>query len=188
MPTEYAPAISRHDLPEAWRRFSPEERGSRECRVHAAPAVSRAIARSKSAHEHTGSAEAIRHSLRNGFTAYFALFPATNSSCHRHQRIETCLSPVGPTRLRWLDISNGCQNHTTSPYAATSTATPIGDLPTDALAKALKRRASAQRWITHGRTRPATTIAPDAAASTASNPASVTIAIRPSCRGGWAKR
>jgi len=73
-----------------------------------------------SAHEHTGSAEAIRHSLRNGFTAYFALFPATNSSCHRHQRIETWLSPVGPTRLRWLDISNGCQNHTTSPYAATS--------------------------------------------------------------------
>ena len=73
-----------------------------------------------SAHEHTGSAEALRHSLRNGFTAYFALFPATNSSCHRHQRIETWLSPVGPTRLRWLDISNGCQNHTTSPYAATS--------------------------------------------------------------------
>jgi len=25
------------------------------------------------AHEHTGSAEAIRHSLRNGFTAYDAL-------------------------------------------------------------------------------------------------------------------
>ena len=30
------------------------------------------------------------------------------------------LSPVGPTRLRRLDISHGCQNHTTSPYAATS--------------------------------------------------------------------
>ena len=28
------------------------------------------------AHEHTGSAEAIRHSLRNGFTAYVALSPA----------------------------------------------------------------------------------------------------------------
>jgi len=27
------------------------------------------------AHEHTGSAEAIRHSLRNGFTAYFELSP-----------------------------------------------------------------------------------------------------------------
>src|SRR6476660_1950612 len=30
------------------------------------------------------AAEAIRHSLRNGFTAYPALSPATNSSCHRH--------------------------------------------------------------------------------------------------------
>jgi hypothetical protein len=29
----------------------------------------------KNAHEHTGSAEAIRHSLRNGFTAYFELSP-----------------------------------------------------------------------------------------------------------------
>src|SRR3979409_2006072 len=28
--------------------------------------------------------------------------------------------PVGPTRLRQLDTSNGCRNHTTSPYAATS--------------------------------------------------------------------
>jgi hypothetical protein len=28
------------------------------------------------AHEHTGSAEAIRPSLRNGFTAYFVLSPA----------------------------------------------------------------------------------------------------------------
>ena len=30
----------------------------------------------RNAHEHIGSAEAIRHSLRNGFTAYFALSPA----------------------------------------------------------------------------------------------------------------
>src|SRR3954471_23856971 len=28
-----------------------------------------------SAHEHTGSAEALRHSLRNGFTAYIVLSP-----------------------------------------------------------------------------------------------------------------
>src|SRR5678815_2548872 len=58
------------------------------------------------------AAEAIRHSLRNGFTAYSALSPATNSSCHRRQRIEICPSPVGPTHLRQLDISNGCQDHT----------------------------------------------------------------------------
>ena len=82
------------------------------------------------AHEHTGSAEAIRHSLRNGFTAY---------TCSSRRRIllvtvasglRFVLSPVGPTRLRWLDISHGCQNHTTSPYAAPSTATPIGEMPT----------------------------------------------------------
>jgi hypothetical protein len=30
----------------------------------------------ENAHEHTGSAEAIRHSLRNGFTAYIVLSPA----------------------------------------------------------------------------------------------------------------
>jgi hypothetical protein len=39
----------------------------------------------------------IRPSLRSGFTAYSALSPATNSFCHRRLRIETCLSPVGPT-------------------------------------------------------------------------------------------
>jgi hypothetical protein len=37
----------------------------------------------RNAHEHTGSAEAIRPSLRNGFTAYFALSPVTGLFCHR---------------------------------------------------------------------------------------------------------
>src|ERR1700754_5057920 len=33
--------------------------------------------------------------------------------------LKDCLNPVGSTRLRQLDTSNGCRNHTTSPYAAT---------------------------------------------------------------------
>ncbi|MEH2563021.1 hypothetical protein V1289_002648 [Bradyrhizobium sp. AZCC 2289] len=37
-------------------------------------------------------------SPRNGFTAYAALFPATNSSCHRHRRIEGFANPVGRTK------------------------------------------------------------------------------------------
>jgi hypothetical protein len=41
--------------------------------VHAAPAISRAKAEEESAHEHTGSAEAVRPSLRNGFTVSFVL-------------------------------------------------------------------------------------------------------------------
>src|SRR6202048_3467343 len=49
----------------------------------------------KTAHEHTGSAEAIRHSLRNGFNAYNVLSPENrallppSSSCH--------VGPVGPS-------------------------------------------------------------------------------------------
>src|SRR5260221_8028578 len=37
----------------------------------------------------------IRHPLRDGFTAYAALSPATNSSCHRRRRILRLLTPVG---------------------------------------------------------------------------------------------
>jgi hypothetical protein len=43
---------------------------------------------SRGAHEHTGTAGALRHSLRNGFTAYAALSPETNSFCLRHRRID----------------------------------------------------------------------------------------------------
>src|ERR1700682_925662 len=72
-----------------------ENRGRREDRVHAAPAVSCARCTKKDAHEHTGSAEAIRPSPRSGFTTDFALSPATNSSCHRHPRIDGLAIPVG---------------------------------------------------------------------------------------------
>jgi hypothetical protein len=80
-----------------------------------------------------------------------------------------------------LGISNGCQDHTVLPSAATSTISPTGHvLPTEFLAKALKRRSSTRRSIAHGKTALRSRHAPDAAASTASHPASVTIAIRPS--------
>jgi len=73
---EYAEAISRRIAPEVFISFAPfEVRGRREDRVRAAPAVSRAIAHRERAHEHTGSAETLRPSLRNGFTAYFVLSP-----------------------------------------------------------------------------------------------------------------
>jgi hypothetical protein len=71
----------------------------------------------RNAHEHTGSAEAIRPSLRSGFTAYFVLSPATNSSCHRRERIKADRTRLGRLLLRALSTSNGCQDHTTSPSA-----------------------------------------------------------------------
>jgi len=49
----------------------------------------------ENAHEHTGTAGALRHSLRSGFTAYTELSPETNSSCLRRRRIEGLSNPVG---------------------------------------------------------------------------------------------
>src|SRR2546425_10735309 len=83
-------------------------RGRRECRVHAAPAASCAKLCIIGAHEHTGSAEAVRHPLRNGFTAYFVLSPVSGLVCHRHftEKFPQSLAPASRR-----------QDHTTSPYA-----------------------------------------------------------------------
>ena len=98
-----------------------QKRGRRECRMRAAPAVSCAICAKECAHEHTGSAEAIRHSLRNGFTAYAALSPETNSSClRRFANWQRRLNPVGHLAFTKLDASNGRRDHTVLPYATTS--------------------------------------------------------------------
>src|SRR6476620_3390049 len=58
-------AFSRRDAPEVFITFTlSSNRGRREDRVRAAPAVSCAKCTEENAHEHTGSAEAIRPSLR----------------------------------------------------------------------------------------------------------------------------
>jgi hypothetical protein len=79
MTVGYVSTFSRRDAPEVFKIIRPKMRGRREDRVRAAPAVSRAIVQNKNAHEHTGSAESIRPSLRNGFTAYIALSPVNGS-------------------------------------------------------------------------------------------------------------
>ena len=64
----------------------------------------------KCAHEHTGEAENIRHSLRNGFTAYNVISPENGS-----------FASVAPEKLRlsWdLAPAPRRPNHTTSPYAS----------------------------------------------------------------------
>jgi hypothetical protein len=107
--------------------------------------------------------EALRHSPRNGFTAYAALSPATNSSCHRHRRIKGFLAPGwARENLRRFDTSNGCQDHTVLPYAAArlrQKATP--DFGAVVLCKRYRSRDKpALRYRPHT----------DAAASTASRP------------------
>jgi hypothetical protein len=142
--SRYASALSRHSLPElCWNGLSPSPiRGSRKCRMHAAPAVSCARLCEESAHEHTGSAEALRHSLRNGFTAYSALSPATNSF----------LSP-SPRRLT---IGRDPVGSTQSPRGLASAT----DARTTRLRRTLWRRSSCAPVGRSRETRPANTCAP----------------------------
>jgi hypothetical protein len=61
----------------------------------------------KNAHEHTGSAEAFRHSLRNGFNAYIVL-----------SSVSRAFLPPSPALLSAnLTPASGCQDHTISPSA-----------------------------------------------------------------------
>jgi hypothetical protein len=63
----------------------------------------------RNAHEHTGSAEAFRPSLRNGFTAYFVLSPAIG--------FVATVIPKKRLLLKNLMPASRHQDHTTSPYA-----------------------------------------------------------------------
>jgi hypothetical protein len=72
-----------------------EGAGNAGCVLHPRPRVQ--IVRRTHTRK-TGTDGAIRHSLRNGLMAYAALSSATNSSCHRRQRIKVLPNPVGPTK------------------------------------------------------------------------------------------
>jgi hypothetical protein len=64
------------------------------------------------------AAEAIRHSLRNGFTAYSALSLVIGLSVTIALQISR-LDPIGSTQPQGLTTpASGRQDHTTSPYAS----------------------------------------------------------------------
>jgi len=107
--------------------------------------------RRRSAHEHTGTDGAIRHSLRNGFTAYAVLSPATNSSCHRRQRISGRSSSV----------------ELISPPHNLAPATGVG---TTRFCRTQQHRSSCALSFTHEHRPVNIACAPDAAASTATCP------------------
>ena len=140
--------------PEVCMNLFPQNRGSRECRVLAAPAVSCAMCTRKCAHEHTGTAGALRHPLRNGLTTNAVLSLETNSFCLHRCRLDGGSPPVGN------DVATG----------SLAPATGVG---TTRFCRTLQRRSSCTRCsLTETALR--THIAPDAVASTASRPAFVT--------------
>jgi hypothetical protein len=109
MTTEYGFAFSRRIRPRFAVLPCPQkDRGRREDRVHAAPAVSCAIAHRKRAHEHTGTGGASRPSLRSGFTAYNVISPVNGSFA----------TVTAWTPPRDLTPAPRRQDHTTSPYAS----------------------------------------------------------------------
>jgi hypothetical protein len=94
-PTEYASAISRRATPELCKIIRPSKK-----RAQGMPGAccTRGLVCNKceeNAHEHTGTAGALRHSLRSGLTAYGALSLETNSSCLHRRRIGGPHCPVG---------------------------------------------------------------------------------------------
>ena len=143
------------------------QRGRGECRMPAAPAASCAlcIGRTHTSKRVHRNHPAFPHAMV--LTVSFVLPGEPGSFATVAHGLTFCPHPVGADITSAnLTPASGRQDHTTSPSAATSFVSSPFDR-------------SRIPW----RTRPASRCAPDTAASTASLPASVTIAIRPSV--GW---
>src|SRR6266850_1110815 len=148
---------------------SSAQRGRGERRAPTAPAASRAlcIGRTHTSKRVHRNRPAFSHAMV--LTVSFVLSPVTGLFCHRRQRISRVCARSGRLHLRELDASVGASG------------------PHD-FAVHSNRLSSACSLIAHGFIEPALQPrrAQNAAASTASRSASVTIAIRPSV-GGMAR-
>jgi hypothetical protein len=103
--------------PEFCNYLGPEIRGRREDRVRAAPAISCAKMHKKKrtrAYRFSGGNPAFP---AQWFYGLCLALPGDEFVLSPSSADMDCLSPVGPTRLRRLSISNGCQDHTVLPYA-----------------------------------------------------------------------
>jgi hypothetical protein len=158
------PSFVQNVPPEPEGAARPSKRGRGECRVPDAPAASCAHGSEKCARVFTASSpESPGIPARNGFTVYFVISPAISCFATVASRIKVLSGPVEPNEPpQDLTPASRRQDHTTSPYASA----PSSCVPEIAHGE--------QSALRSHRT-------PDAAASTASHPASVTIAIRPSC-------
>jgi len=85
------------------------EKGAGNAGCTLAPAVSCAVALKESAHEHTGEAEAVRHPLRGGLTAYTVLSLVTG--------FLATIAGVMRSIITDLTPASGRRDHTILPYA-----------------------------------------------------------------------
>jgi hypothetical protein len=117
-------ALSRRNAPELWLTSCPSPlkraQGRPGAGWHPWPPVRRNCTRMHRGMT-TGEAETSRPSLRDGLTAYAELSPETNSSClRRFADSSEGFTRLGNLASAKLNTSNGCQDHTVLPYAATS--------------------------------------------------------------------
>jgi len=136
-PSEYASALSRHNAPELCKIIRPKKRAQ----GMPGACCTRGLVCNKceeNAHEHTGTAGALRHSLRNGLTAYTALSLETNSFCLHRRRIE------GLPKPGWVDVSS-------------AGLTPATGARTTRLCRTQPRQSSARCVRSQAKARPATT-------------------------------
>jgi len=180
------PAPSRGAMRRGFENFTLENRGRRECRALAAPAVPCAMgvvdARTsiQGQRKHSG----IPH------VAVLRLMPRSPRRrirfCHRRWRIKA-------DRTGWPDVASASLTSATDARPTRFCRTQQSgfanrlrrtcpSLPKAQPSKAPFVCAPLDR---SRETRPAIALAPDAAASTASRPAFLTIRIRPSCGTGW---
>jgi len=161
-------ATPRREAPEALMKLSPL-RGRGERRMPVAPAASRAlfIGRTHTSKRAHRNHPAFPHAMV--LTVSFALSLVNRACLPPSPADMSCLSPVGPTRLRKLDASVGASGPRDFAVRC-NISRPL----------AVDRSQVFQLALQSHR-------AQNAAASTASLPASVTIAIRPSSGVGCEK-
>jgi hypothetical protein len=112
-------ATSPRHAPEVLMK-SPPKRGRGERRVPAAPAASCALVVVESTRVTTSTPESPDVPARNGFTAYFALSPVTGLFATVAREYGWPAPGRADQTSANLTPASGRQDHTTSPYAATS--------------------------------------------------------------------
>jgi hypothetical protein len=120
-------SFSRRDAPEAWIYFPPKEGvGNAGCPLHPRSRVHLVVVERTRAT--TSTPESPDVPARNGFTTYFVLSPVTGLFCHRRLRTDVVPKP-GRADITSANLTpaSGRQDHTTSPYAATSLVRSLSD-------------------------------------------------------------
>src|SRR5712664_3635731 len=120
MTSRHTFTTSPRNAPEALMNLPPKEGvGNAGCPLHPRSRVHLVVV--ERTRVTTSTPESPDVPARNGFTTYFVLSPATGLFCHRRLRTDVVPKP-GRADITSANLTpaSGRQDHTTSPYAATS--------------------------------------------------------------------